>query len=242
MPNRKIDVLDNGYVRLVSYMQPVPEALTEGWSGDLEAVRNARVSYDGDWRTGEDEGKDEKLLNYLYKNHHTSPLESIVFTFEVSCPLYVARQWMRHRTFSYNEVSARYTQLPDDMYVPAPEKIGTQSTSNKQMRDDVQRNDAEGISEMIRINNENQYQFYELLLSMKVPRELARGSLPLNTYTRFFCTVNLNNLFKFIKLRDHAHAQYEILVYAKALLELIEPICPILVAAYKNELDNPVEK
>jgi thymidylate synthase (FAD) len=136
MNNRRIDdnlinVLDHGFVRLVSYMQPVShgQAIAEladfDWTGDLEIVRNARVSYNADWRTGEDEGKDEKLLDFMAKNHHTSPFEAMVFTFEIKAPIFVMRQWMRHRTWSYNEVSARYAELPEEFYVPAPENIVT---------------------------------------------------------------------------------------------------------------------
>lgn len=103
----KIDVLNHGFVRLVDHM-----------GSDLSIVRNARVSYDAEWRAGEDEGKDAKLIDYLVRNHHTSPLESVNFTFEVKAPIFVFRQWHRHRTWSFNEVSARYSELPEEFYVP----------------------------------------------------------------------------------------------------------------------------
>ena len=121
--NEAIKVLDHGLVRLV-----------ESMGSDLSIVRNARVSYDAEWRAGEDEGSDSRLVNYLMKNHHTTPFESVVFTFEVKAPIFVLRQWHRHRTWSYNELSARYRELPEEFYVPAMEQLTTQSLDNKQMR------------------------------------------------------------------------------------------------------------
>jgi thymidylate synthase (FAD) len=145
----KINVLDHGFVRLVSYMQPVPQEITEcagmgdyrrrevqpeGWSGDLEIVRNARVSYDADWRFGTDEGKDERLIHRMMEGRHSSPFEAMVFTFEVKAPIFVFCQWHLHRTWSYNEVSARYAKLPEEFYIPEPKHIGAQSKDDKQMR------------------------------------------------------------------------------------------------------------
>ena len=213
----KIKVLDYGHVRLV-----------ENMGSDLSIVRNARVSYDADWRTGEDEGKDEKLIAYLVRNRHTSPFESVQFTFDIKCPLFIARQWHRHRTWSYNEISARYSELPAEMYVPDIEVIGKQSETNKQMRNMVDLDNhalehAEQSRYFIESYNKQAYKHYKMLIDRGVPRELARGVLPMNTYTHFFGTVDLHNLMHFIKLRIHPHAQYEIQQYAKALLELIEP-------------------
>lgn len=244
----KIDVLDHGFARLVSYMQPADDAgfdiqysgdpeeghfLNRLWCGDLEIVRNARVSYDADWRVGDDD-KDAKLVNYLTKNHHTSPFEAMVFTFEVKAPIFVIRQWHRHRTWSYNEVSARYAELPEEFYVPAVEQITTQSEDNKQMRTTVQHPHAMFLAGEFREHCEKAFVLYQTMLANGVPRELARGVLPLNTYTRMFATVDLHNLFHFLSLRLHEHAQYEIRVYGEALLRLIEPICPVAVAAFKK--------
>lgn len=241
-----INVLDHGFARLVSYMQPAERKLdvfgdeydfeadyADGWTGDLEVVRNARVSYDADWRTGDDE-KDAKLVNYLTKNRHTSPFEAMVFTFEIKAPIFVIRQWHRHRTWSYNEVSARYAELPEEFYVPAVEQITTQSASNKQMRTTEQHALADHYSFAMRQHCREAFEIYKAMLDDGVPRELARGVLPLNTYTRMFATVDLHNLFHFLSLRLHEHAQYEIRVYAEALLQLIEPICPVAVAAFKE--------
>src|SRR6266853_3464729 len=124
---------------------------------DLSIVRSARVSYNADWR-GQDnpydstEPKDEKLISYLLRNKHTSPFESVVFTFEIKCPIFVARQWHRHRTWAYNEVSARYTELPEEYYLPEITKITTQSKDNKQMRTEEQHPNATEIMQDIRIN------------------------------------------------------------------------------------------
>lgn len=225
-------VLDHGFVRLVDYM-----------GDDLSIARAARVSYAADWRVG-NEQNDTKLINYLIRNKHTSPFESIVFTFEIKCPFFIARQWHRHRTWSYNEVSARYTELPEEFYVPEPNKIGVQSKDNKQVRDlnisneTKELTDVEANAELIRDTCYEAFKIYKALLARGVPRELARTVLPLATYTRFFGTVNLHNLFNFLSLRIHPHAQYEIQIYGLAILELIRPICPVAVNAWQD-LNNP---
>lgn len=253
----KIDVLDHGFVRLVSYMQPASYEVAykdppdRGWTGDLEVVRNARVSHDADWRptrpkrTRPDDNPDEyvnpdeKLIHYMMANGHTSPFEAMVFTFEIKCPIFIARQWHRHRTWSYNEVSARYAELPEEFYVPRPEHIGVQSKSNKQARE--LRDESENIqpayrqASMMRTGNGSAFALYHILLGQGVPRELARTVLPLATYTRFFGTVDLHNLFHFLRLRLHAHAQWEMQQYGMALLSLIEPIVPVSVAAFERE-------
>lgn len=217
------NVLDHGLVRLV-----------ESMGSDLSIVRSARVSYDAEWRAGEDEGKDEKLINYLLKNGHTSPFECVQFTFEVKAPIFVFRQWHRHRTWSFNEVSARYTELPAEFYVPELEQITTQSTDNKQMRTTVQHPRSEALRKLIDEQCAVTFSIYKVLLAEGCPRELARGVLPMNTYSHMFATVDLHNLFHFLKLRLHSHAQYEIRVYAEAMLDLIEPIVPVAVAAFRR--------
>ena len=218
-----IGVLNHGLVRLVEHM-----------GSDLSIVRNARVSYDAEWRAGEDEGKDAKLINYLVKNKHTTPLECVQFTFEVKLPIFVARQWIRHRTWGFNEISGRYAELPEEFYIPEVSQITGQSTSNKQMRTDEQHPQAELIQRMISAQCESAFHTYHQLLAIGTPRELARGVLPLNTFTHWFCTVDLHNLAHFLNLRLHPHAQFEIRVYAEALLQLIEPIVPVAVAAIKE--------
>lgn len=221
----KIDVLDHGFVRLVDSM-----------GSDLSLVRNARVSYDAEWRAGEDEGKDKKLINYLLKNGHTSPFESVSFTFDVKAPIFVLRQWHRHRTWSYNEISARYAELPEEFYVPELGQITNQSTGNKQMRTDTVNENAGFIQALIHTRCAGAFMDYKRLIAEGCPRELARGILPVNTYSHMFATVDLHNLFHFLKLRLHAHAQYEIRVYAEAMLELIEPIVPIATDAFRTHI------
>lgn len=220
-----IKVLDHGLVRLVDSM-----------GNDLSVVRAARVSYGAEWRTGEDEGKDSKLLNYLVKNKHTSPFESCVFTFEVKAPIFVFRQWHRHRTWSFNEISARYAVLPEEFYVPELEKITTQSSSNKQMRTDELNPNAFSVRETIAVTCEKAFEQYRKLIEYGCPRELARSVLPVATYSHMFATIDLHNLMHFLKLRLHSHAQYEIRVYAEAMLKLIEPIVPHSVAAFKEHV------
>lgn len=224
-PDPVIKVLDHGLVRLIDHM-----------GNDLSIVRNARVSYDAEWRAGEDDGSDARLINYLMKNRHSTPFEAVTFTFEIKAPIFVLRQWHRHRTQSYNELSARYKQLPSEMYVPALDQITTQSTDNKQMRTTTQHPFAPDFQARIQEHNAEAYELYEFLIDEGCPRELARGVLPLNTYSHMFCTMNLHNLFHFLGLRDHAHAQHEIRVYAQAMLELIEPIVPVSVAAWKKHV------
>lgn len=247
-----IKLLDHGLVRLVSYMQPVPEyhpdapdLITQGdWTGDLEVVRNARVSYNADWRTGKDMGKDQNLINFMYKNHHSSPFEAMVFNFEVKAPLFVVRQWHRHRTWAYNEVSARYTELPEEFYIPQRQHVGRQSTTNKQARDlnfpmaDEER-DIYWFCEYLQKHSEVGFSYYQEALCRKIPRELARCFLGLNTYTRMFAKVDLHNLMHFLRLRLSSHSQWEIQQYARALVELIGPIVPITTELFEAEVGSP---
>lgn len=233
---QELKVLDHGFVRLLSYMQPVPvndNRTEDGWTGDLEVVRNARVSFDADWRAGADSDKDDKLLKYMLTNKHTSPFEAMVFTFEIKAPIFVVRQWHRHRTWSYNEVSARYTELPEEFYIPQLTYVGRQSKTNKQQRNIDPTVDwtveDEWFLEDLQSHSVRGFRFYQKHLAIGIPRELARCFLGLNTYTRFHGTVDLHNLMHFLRLRLHPHAQYEIRQYAEKLLALITPIVPVSV-------------
>lgn len=221
----KIDVLNHGYVRLIDHM-----------GGDLSVARAARNSYDAAWRAGLDEGSDAKLIRYLWKHHHSTPFEVVTFTFEVCAPIFVFRQWHRHRTWSYNEMSARYTELPTVYYVPEVKNIGEQSKTNKQGRqvggDDLNRRLLQ-LKEYLEAV-EKSFEVYRDLINDGWPRELARCVLPVATYSRMFATVNLWNLFHFLTLRADPHAQHEIRVYAEAIIELIAPIAPECVAAWKS--------
>lgn len=219
-----INCLDHGFVRLVDHM-----------GTDINVVRAARVSHDAAWRAGADHGSDARLINYLWLHQHSTPFEAVTFTFEVKAPIFVLRQWHRHRTWSYNEVSARYTELPEEFYTPDVEVIGKQSTTNKQGRDtSITTANACNMRNAMVNHMSNAHFLYKHLLECDVPRELARAVLPVATYSHMFATVNLLNLFKFVTLRTDEHAQYEIQVYAKALLELIRPIVPVCVDAWEN--------
>lgn len=144
------------------------------------------------------------------------------------------RQWHRHRTWSYNEVSARYSELPDEFYVPEAADITTQSASNKQMRTETQHPQAAEMQDLMRKAMTDAFDTYKELLARGCPRELARSAIPCSTYSRMFATVDLHNLFHFLRLRMHEHAQKEIRVYAEAMLKLVEPIVPVAVAAFKE--------
>lgn len=222
-----IKLLDHGLIRLVDAM-----------GSDLSAVRAARVSYDAAWRAGDDSGSDERLLNFMMSHKHTTPFEACAVSFEVKAPIFVFRQWHRHRTQSYNELSARYRALPEEFYVPEPELIGVQSETDKQQRTINGEADisARIASNNIRLQNESAFKMYRSLLENGVPRELARSVLPCGTYSHMFCTMNLLNCMKFLQLRCDAHAQYEIRVYADAMLELIRPKFPVIIAAFEKHV------
>jgi thymidylate synthase (FAD) len=220
---QKIDVLDHGFVRLVEHM-----------GSDLSVVRAARVSYDAAWRAGENEGLDQRLLRYLWRNRHTSPFEAVTLTFEVKAPIFVFRQWHRHSTWSYNELSARYRPLPEEFYVPARSVVGEQSASNKQGRQDVARPNYPDEISRYKFACKSAFDQYRNLLEEGWPRELVRAILPLSTYSHMFATVNLLNLFRFLTLRRDVHAQYEIRVYAEAMRALAKEVVPICVAAWEQ--------
>lgn len=221
-----IKVLDNGLVRLVDHM-----------GDDLSIVRAARVSYNADWRTGVETGSDEKLIGYLLKNKHTSPFEAVVFTFEVKAPIFIFRQWHRHRTWSFNEISARYTELNEGFYVPSPDVIGVQSKDNKQVRDMLQGQSNQAASGMIREACNAAFMTYQTLLANDVPRELARSVLPVAAYSRMFATVDLHNLMHFLRLRMHSHSQWEIRQYAEALCDLAGSICPVTIREFRKSME-----
>lgn len=223
MYNDEVNVLDHGLVRLIDVM-----------GTDLSIVRNARVSYNAAWRAGEDEGSDKRLLDYLYRNKHNTPFEAVTCTFEIKAPIFVLRQWHRHRTQSYNELSARYRELPEEFYIPELDQITTQSKDNKQMRTDNIHPEAEIIQGTIAHQNAKAFQAYRTLIKQGCPRELARTVLPVGVYSHMFTTMNLHNLFRFLAERLHPHAQYEIRVYAQAMLDVIEPFVPHAVGCFRR--------
>ena len=222
-----IKLLDHGLVRLVDSM-----------GGDLSIVRAARVSYDAAARAGTDEGSDARLIDYLWRNRHTTPFEAVILTFEVKAPIFVFRQWHRHRTWSYNELSARYRPLPAEFYVPEVEQIGFQSASSKQARDiDGEAPPLRAFEvELVREHCNRQFVLYQQLLDSGWPKELARSVLPVSTYSHMFATTNLLNLLKFLTLRVDPHAQHEIRVYAEAMRDLARTIAPVAVGAWEKHL------
>lgn len=218
----KIDLLDHGFVRLVDSM-----------GSDLSVARAARVSYDAAWRAGENQGSDARLIGYLWRNAHTTPFEAVTFTFEVKAPIFVFRQWHRHRTWSFNELSARYRELPEEFYVPRPEHIGVQSKDNKQGRDLSAADRDMLVPSMIDHSCRAAFEAYRALLAQDVPREIARSVLPVATYSHMFATVDLLNLLRFLTLRCDAHAQHEIRVYADAMRDLARGVAPVCIAAWE---------
>lgn len=250
-------LLNNGVVRLLDFM-----------GGDIGIVRAARVSYDAAWRAGEDEANDKKLMRRLWRGKpepiqeyadgggllplnplpelpkHTTPFEACTMTFEIMAPIFVFRQWHRHRTQSYNELSARYRELPETFYLPTPDVIGVQSTDNKQGRTTGQVEPdflEERLMQILDVKNhcESAFQLYRDLIAVKWPKELARIVLPMGTYSHMFCTMNLLNFFRFANLRSDSHAQYEIRVYAEAMLEMVADICPVAAELFQEA--NPHE-
>ena len=213
------DVLDLGKVELVDSM-----------GDDITVSNSARILFEN-WR-GE---ADEKLISYMLKHKHFSPFEHVAFTFYIKAPIFVMRQWMRHRTWSFNEVSGRYKELPAEYYIPAKDKIGVQSTKNHQSRDIISSNpDADRIQDLISYHSNMTFGDYQYLLSLGCPREVARMILPLNTYTELVATVKLRNLLEFFELRSSPDAQYEIQVYSDAMKDLIKPIVPVTISKWEE--------
>jgi len=206
----EIKLLDKGFVKLVDFM-----------GGDLRALSSARVTF-GSVSKGEE--KDKMLLKYLIENAHHTPFEHCTFQFHIKCPIFVARQWMRHRMCSYNEVSARYTEVQDEFYIPAEFRV--QDTNNKQGSLKSKDLDNAKLLKIYQDSIEASYQAYKKLLEAGIAREMARGILPVSQYTQFYWTINARSLMNFITLRADSHAQYEIRVYAEAIAEIFKQKMP----------------
>lgn len=213
--DKEFKVLDKGFVRMLDYL-----------GSDERIVQAARVSYgEGTKSYRQDKG----LINYLLRNDHTSPFEQIVFTFHLKMPLFVARQWIRHRTARLNEISGRYSVLKNECYIPDNQDIAKQSEDNKQGRESepFNKETAEGIKAQLKKTQNSLYKDYESLLSKDLAREIARINLPLSLYTEMYWQIDLHNLFHFLRLRMDAHAQKEIRDYADVLFELASKVCPM---------------
>jgi thymidylate synthase (FAD) len=222
--DQEIRVLDKGFVRLVDYM-----------GGDQRIVQAARVSYGAGTKTVR---QDRGLIHYLMKNWHTSPFEQVILTFHTKMPIFVARQWVRHRTARLNEISGRYSIMKDEFYVPEPGQLKLQSDSNKQARADEALPEAEA-REIIRQLEEDQHRLYgnyQAMLDKGLAREVARTNLPLNLYTEWYWQIDLHNLFHFLRLRMDAHAQYEIRVYAEALAQCAKAVSPMAYEAFEEHV------
>nr|AIA16676.1 Thymidylate synthase complementing protein [uncultured bacterium] len=211
-------VLDKGFVRLVDFM-----------GGDQAVVQSARVSYGGGSKGDE---RDRKLLNFLMKNHHETPFEHAVFKFHIKCPIFVARQWFRHRMASYNEISGRYTEFPEEFYIP--EKLRAQDTKNKQGSVAVPLSDENKLKDLFKEAHEKTFKIYHELIKGGVARELARNVLPVSTYTQFYWTVNSRSLMNFLKLRTGDGAQWEIRQFGEALLVMFEKKMPWTASAFRE--------
>jgi thymidylate synthase (FAD) len=219
-----VNVLDHGLVRMVDSM-----------GNDLSISRNARVSYDAAWRAGENEKGDAALINYLLVNGHNTPFESVFATFEIKAPIFVFRQWHRHRTQSYNELSARYRELPEVFYVPELAQVTTQSSDNKQMRTDELNPHAQEYIDSMTEHCERAFELYRQYLKAGIPRELARTVLPLGTYSHMFASANLFNWMRFCKERMEGSAQYEVRVFAEIICDMLCKVAPVAMQAFKDK-------
>ena len=215
--------LDHGFVRVIDYM-----------GDDHAIVQAARVSYGGGTKTV---NKDRGLIRYLMRNRHTSPFEMCEIKLHVKMPIFVARQWIRHRTANVNEISARYSILDKEFYLPSPEHLATQSTNNKQGRGDTLSDEQSAlVLDLLRRDATQSYATYEKLLGEDIglARELARMNLPVNWYTQWYWKTDLHNLLHFLSLRKHPHAQYEIRVFADIIADVVKQWCPLVWEAYED--------
>ena len=228
-----VSVLDHGFVRTIDYM-----------GDDAAVVQAARVSYGkGTKKVSDDAG----LINYLLRHRHTTPFEMCEIKFHIKVPIFIARQWIRHRTANINEYSARYSVLDREFYIPSMDQLASQSAQNHQGRGDVL--DGAEANEVLQILKEDSLRNYDHYVEMLnedpdgnkidktrngLARELARMNLTLNAYTQWYWKIDLHNLLHFLSLRADAHAQYEIRVYADAMLETVKRWVPITYEAFQQ--------
>ena len=228
-----LPILDHGFIRVVDYM-----------GDDSSIVQSARVSYGkGTKKVSTDEG----LIKYLMRHWHSTPFEMCEIKYHVKLPIFIARQWIRHRTANVNEYSARYSILDKEFYLPSPEHLAAQSQSNRQGRGDILEGEkAKKVLDLLRGDAEQTYNNYETMLnerydgskidenSVGLARELARMNLTLNTYTQWYWKTDLLNLMNFLRLRADHHAQYEIRAYADAMLDTVKKWVPITYEAFMD--------
>ncbi|MDR2210486.1 MAG: FAD-dependent thymidylate synthase [Spirochaetaceae bacterium] len=222
--DKEYPVLDKGFVRLVDYL-----------GGDDRVVQAARVSYGEGTKTYRE---DAGLIEYLLRNRHTSPFEQVVLSFHIKLPIFVARQWIRHRTARVNEVSGRYSVMKDAFYVPAPGDLALQSSDNKQGRSSaaLDPEEAEKIRAGLEDTQKRAYGAYMELVQTGLARELARINLPLSLYTEWYWQIDLHNLFHFLELRLDPHAQKEIRLYAQVIFEITKKVAPRCCASFQEHM------
>ena len=218
-------VLDHGFVRVIDYM-----------GDDAAIVQAARVSYGAGTKHVQN---DEGLIRYLMRHWHSTPFEMCEIKLHVKLPVFVARQWIRHRTANVNEYSARYSILDREFYIPAPDQLAAQSIVNNQGRGAVlDGEEAARVLALLKSDAAQMYDHYEAMLSQDgqqgLARELARMNLPMNIYTQWYWKTDLHNLFHFLRLRADAHAQYEIRVYAEAIAACVKDWVPLAHAAFED--------
>ena len=230
---KPIEVLDHGFIRVIDYM-----------GDDSSIVQSARVSYGkGTKKISNDKG----LIKYLMRHRHSTPFEMCEIKFHIKLPIFIARQWIRHRTANVNEYSARYSILDKEFYIPSAENLAAQSAINNQGRGDALTDDeASNVIQILKKDAEQTYSNYETLLNDSsegniidesksgIARELARMNLTLNTYTQWYWKIDLNNLLHFLALRADDHAQYEIRVYADAMLDIVKKWVPLTYEAFED--------
>jgi thymidylate synthase (FAD) len=222
--DKAFPVLDKGFVRLVDYL-----------GNDLRVVQSARVSYGGGTKSYR---QDAALIDYLMRNRHTSPFEQVILTFHIKCPIFVARQWLRHRTARVNEISGRYSVMKDEFYVPAAADVARQSTDNRQGRaeEPLPPQEAEDVRGKLAADQKAAYESYDELIDEGLARELCRINLPLSLYTEFYWQIDMHNLFHFLSLRLTAHAQKEIRLYAETLFDIAKRVAPLSCDSFQNNV------
>ena len=219
-------LLDHGYVELI-----------EARGSDRFIAQTARTSTS----TEKTEDEDHRLVRRLVRDEHTSPVEFAGVVLQIKAPLFIARQWMRHRAGTFNEFSGRYSEFPEEFYVPELSRIQAQSTFNKQGSAEELDNVSQFlIRDQITEQSKQAYDSYRFLLAKGLTRELARIVLPTNYYTVFRWNVNLHNLFHFLRLREDAHAQYEIRVYAEAIHEILKQTFPVATEAFGQHIQQRI--
>jgi thymidylate synthase (FAD) len=233
----EIKIHEHGFVALVDAM---PRLVPQGQTADSAVVQAARVSYgQGTKKINEDRG----LIRYLLRHRHTTPFEMLEFKFHVAMPIFVARQWIRHRTANVNEYSARYSIVPDRFYKPTADQVRKQSASNRQGGEErftadaaAAPDEARTAEEFLRYldDAEKMYERYESLTQKGVSREMARIALPVSVYTEWYWKCDLHNLLRFLSLRMDPHAQEEIRIYADAMYALLQPIVPLTMEAFED--------